>query len=161
MQHIHIVNQRLSSTQGPNIRRAVQCSTSKMLNFKRSSTQAPNIRGLLQCSTSTSSINVCSSILVPNVRGVLQYSTSAVPNERSSSRQAPNIRGVSQCSTFTLSIKDVVQHKRQMHEVYCNAAHPVAILRGGLSRPFPPRFFLGPPFGPSCFFLISRLSSFG
>jgi len=33
----------------------------------------------------------------------------------------------------------------------------VAILRGGLGGPFPPRFLLGPP----GFFLISRLSSFG
>jgi len=46
MQHIHIVNQRRSSTQGPNIRGALQCSTSKMLNEKRSPTQAPNIRGI-------------------------------------------------------------------------------------------------------------------
>jgi len=161
MQHIHIVNQRRRSTHGPNIRGALQSSTSKMLTENRSSTQAPNIRGILQCSTSTLSINVCSSTLVPNVRGVLQHSTFAVANERSSSRQAPNVRGVSQCSTFTLSIKDVVQHKRQIHEVFCNAAHPVAILRGGLGGSFPPRFFLGPPFGPSCFFLIFRLSSFG
>jgi len=58
MQHIHIVNQRRSSTQGPNIRGALQSSTSKMLIEKRSSTQAPNIRGILQCSTSTMSINV-------------------------------------------------------------------------------------------------------
>jgi len=58
MQHIHIVNQRCSSTQGPNIRGALQCSTSKMLNERRSPTQAPNIRGMLQCSTSTISINV-------------------------------------------------------------------------------------------------------
>jgi len=57
MQHIHIVNQRRISTQGP------------------------NIRGILQCSTSTLSINVCSSTLVPNVRGVLPHSTSAVPND--------------------------------------------------------------------------------
>ena len=46
MQHIHIVNQRRRSTQGPNIRGALQCSTSKMLNEKRSPTQAPNIRGI-------------------------------------------------------------------------------------------------------------------
>jgi len=58
MQHIHIVNERRRSTQGPNIRGALQCSTSKMLNEKRSPTQAPNIRGMLQCSTSTMSINV-------------------------------------------------------------------------------------------------------
>jgi len=58
MQHIHIVNQRRSSTQGPNIRGALQCSTSKTLNEKRSSTQTPNIRGMLQCTTSTLSINV-------------------------------------------------------------------------------------------------------
>ena len=58
MQHIHIVNQRRSSAQGPNIRGALQCRTSKMLNEKRSPTQAPNIRGMLQCSTSTMSINV-------------------------------------------------------------------------------------------------------
>jgi len=58
MQHIHIVNQRRSLTQGPNIRGALQCSTSKMLNEKRSPTQAPNIRGMLQCTTSTLSINV-------------------------------------------------------------------------------------------------------
>jgi len=45
MQHIHIVNQRRSSTQGPNIRGALQCGTSKMLNEKRSPTQVPNIRG--------------------------------------------------------------------------------------------------------------------
>ena len=81
MQHIHIVNQRRISTQGPNIRGALQCSTSKMLNEKRSPKQASNIRGMLQCSISTLSINVCSSTLVPNVRGVLQHSTSAVPNE--------------------------------------------------------------------------------
>jgi len=58
MQHIHIVNQRRSSTQGPNIRGVLQHSTSIMLNEKRSPTQAPNIRGMLQCSTSTMSINV-------------------------------------------------------------------------------------------------------
>jgi len=58
MQHIHIVNQRRSSTQGPNIRGALQCSTSKMLNERRSSTQSPNIRDILQCSTSTLTINV-------------------------------------------------------------------------------------------------------
>ena len=58
MQHIHIVNQRRSSTQAPNIRGALQCSTSKMLIEKRSPTQAPDIRGVLQCSTSTMSINV-------------------------------------------------------------------------------------------------------
>jgi len=58
MQHIHIVNQRRSSTQGPNIIGALQCSTSKMLIEKRSSTQAPNIRGILQCITSTLPINV-------------------------------------------------------------------------------------------------------
>ena len=52
VQHIHIVNQRHRLTQGPNIRGALQSSTSKMLNVKRSSTQAPNIRGILQCSTS-------------------------------------------------------------------------------------------------------------
>ena len=45
MQHIHIVNQRRSSTQRPNIRGALQCGTSKMLNEKRSLTQVPNIRG--------------------------------------------------------------------------------------------------------------------
>ena len=37
----------------------------------------------------------------------------------------------------------------------------MAILRGGLNGPCPPSFLLGPPFGPSFFFLISRLSSFG
>ena len=58
MQHIHIVNQRRSSTQGPNTRGGLQCSTSKMLNEKRSPTQAPNIRGILQCTTSTLSMNV-------------------------------------------------------------------------------------------------------
>jgi len=58
MQHIHIVNQTRISTQGPNIRGALQSSTSKMLNVKRSSTQAPNIRGILQCSTSPLPINV-------------------------------------------------------------------------------------------------------
>jgi len=58
MQRIHTVNQRRSSTQGPNIRGALQCSTSKMPIGKRSPTQAPNIRGILQCSTSTMSINV-------------------------------------------------------------------------------------------------------
>jgi len=58
MQHIHTVNQRRSSTQGPNIRGALQSSTSKMLIEKRSPTQAPNIRGILQCSTSTLPINV-------------------------------------------------------------------------------------------------------
>jgi len=58
MQHIHIVNQRRRSTQGPNKRGALQSSTSKMLNERRSSTQAPNIRGVLQCSTSTLPINV-------------------------------------------------------------------------------------------------------
>ena len=127
MQHIHIVYQRRRSTQGP------------------------NIRGILQCSTSTLSINVCSSTLVPNVRGVLQHSTLAVPKERSSSRQAPNIRGVSQCSIFTLSIKDVVQHKRHIHEVFCNAAHPVAILRGGWVGHSLPDFFLAPRLAPPVF----------
>jgi len=69
-------------------------------------------------------VNECrSSTLAPNIRGVLQCSTLAVPNERSSSRQAPNIRDVLQCSTFTLSIKDGVQHKGQIQEVVCNAAH--------------------------------------
>jgi len=58
MQHIHIVNQRRSSTQGPNIRGALQCSTSKILNEKRSPIQAPNIRDMLQCTTYTLSINV-------------------------------------------------------------------------------------------------------
>ena len=58
MHHIHIVNQRGRSTQGPNIRGALQCSIWKMLNEKRSLTQAPNIRGMLQCTTSTLSINV-------------------------------------------------------------------------------------------------------
>jgi len=58
MQHIHIVNQRRSSTQGPSIKGALQSSTSKMLIEKRSSTHAPNIRGILQCSTSTLPINV-------------------------------------------------------------------------------------------------------
>jgi len=56
MQHINIVNECRSSTQGLNIRGALQCSTSKMLNEKRSPTQAPNIRGMLQCTTSTLSI---------------------------------------------------------------------------------------------------------
>ena len=46
MQHIHIVNQRRSSTQGPNIRGSLQCSTSKMLIEKHSPTQAPDIRGI-------------------------------------------------------------------------------------------------------------------
>jgi len=58
MRHIHIVNQRRRSTQGPNIRGALQSSTSKMLNEKRSSTQVPNIRVMLQCTTSTLPINV-------------------------------------------------------------------------------------------------------
>jgi len=58
MQHIHVVNQRRSSTQGPSIKGALQSSTSKMLIEKRSSTHAPNIRGILQCSTSTLPINV-------------------------------------------------------------------------------------------------------
>ena len=58
MQHIHIVNQRRSSTQGPNIRGALQSSTSIILIEKRSSRQAPNIRVILQCSTSTLPINV-------------------------------------------------------------------------------------------------------
>ena len=107
-------------------------------------------------------VNWCrSSKLAPNIRGVLQHRTLAVPNEKSSSTQAPNIRGVLQCSTFTLSIKDVVQHKRQIHEVFCNAAHPVAILRGCWVGYGPPRFLLGPRFVPPVFFLISRLSSFG
>jgi len=56
MQHIHVVNQRRSSTQGPSIKGALQSSTSKMLIEKRSSTKAPNIRGVLQCSTFTLSI---------------------------------------------------------------------------------------------------------
>jgi len=50
----------------------------------------------------------------PNIRVVLQYSTLAVPNERHSSTQTPNIRGVLQCSTSTLTIKYVVQQKRQI-----------------------------------------------
>ena len=58
MHHIHIVNECRSSTLAPNIRGALQCSTSKMLNGKRSPTQAPNLRGILQCTTSTLSINV-------------------------------------------------------------------------------------------------------
>ena len=86
-----------------------------------------------------------SSTQAPNIRGALQHSKLVVPNERISSRQAPNIRGVLQCSTFILSIKYVVQHKCQIQEVYCNAAHPVAILRGDLGWHGPPEFCLPPP----------------
>jgi len=43
-------------------------------------------------------------------------------NGKRSSTQAPNIRGVVQCSTSTLTIKDVVQHKRQLLEVFWNRA---------------------------------------
>jgi len=50
----------------------------------------------------------------PNKSGILQHSTLAAPNERRTSTQAPNIRGVLQCSTATLTIKDVVQQKRQI-----------------------------------------------
>ena len=68
-------------------------------------------------------VNECRSpTLAQNIRGVLLHSTLAVPNERSSSRQAPNI-SVLQCSTFRLSIKHVLQHKGQILEVLCNAAH--------------------------------------
>jgi len=98
-------------------------------------------------------VNKCrSSTLAPNIRGVLQHSTLAVPNERSNSRQAANNRDVLQCSTFTLSNKDVVQHKRQIQEVFCKAAHPVAILKGGLGGPCPPDFCLDSVW-PRCFFL--------
>ena len=38
---------------------------------------------------------------------------------------------------------------------------PVAILRGGLGGPCPPRFLLGPLLGPPSFFLIFHTSSFG
>ena len=90
---------RPSSTQAPNVRGALKCSTSKMLNGKRSSTQAPNIRGILKCSLWKASNNGCSST------------------------QAPNMRRVLQCSTPALTIKEAVQHKRQIEEVFRNAAH--------------------------------------
>jgi len=45
-----------------------------------------------------------------------------VPNERRTSTHAPNIRGILQCNTSTLTIKDLVQHKRQILEVFCNTA---------------------------------------
>ena len=58
MQHINIVNECRSSTQGPNVSGVLQHSTLAVRNERISSRQAPNIRGMLQCSTLTLSMNV-------------------------------------------------------------------------------------------------------